>query len=151
MSSKFCLVNSILVRELVWFLTFCHHRNIFRAHNQYTRFMQGFPRDIRGSGRKKKKTIGVEGIWQASIDHDHSLPQTFCIILTNSYIIKNLKWILKKVAMGRCQSTPGLVESKDKTTIEEMWISPQPLPSAALSFVTQHTWALWIAFSWQNN
>lgn len=44
--------------------------------------------------------------------------------------------------MGRCQSTPGLVESKDRTTVEEMWISPQPLPSAAPSFATQHTWVL---------
>lgn len=42
--------------------------------------------------------------------------------------------------MGRCQSTPGLVESKDKKTIEEMWISPHPLPSATLSFATQQTW-----------
>lgn len=41
--------------------------------------------------------------------------------------------------MGRCQSTPGLVESKEKTTIEEMWISPQALPSATLSFGTQQT------------
>ncbi|CAO1421312.1 unnamed protein product [Diamesa serratosioi] len=46
---------------------------------------------------------------------------------------------LEKVAMGRCQSTPGLVETKERTTVEEMWISPLPLPSAAPSFVTQHT------------
>ncbi|KAG5670425.1 hypothetical protein PVAND_000691 [Polypedilum vanderplanki] len=46
---------------------------------------------------------------------------------------------LEKVAMGRCQSTPGLVESKDRTTVEEMWISPQPLPSVAPSYVTQQT------------
>ncbi|XP_050094635.1 cyclic nucleotide-gated channel rod photoreceptor subunit alpha isoform X3 [Anopheles aquasalis] len=31
---------------------------------------------------------------------------------------------LEKVAMGRCQSTPGLVETKGRTTIEDMWISP---------------------------
>ncbi|KAL7025136.1 hypothetical protein ACKWTF_013359 [Chironomus riparius] len=46
---------------------------------------------------------------------------------------------LEKVAMGRCSSTPGLVESKDRTTVEEMWISPQPLPSVAPSYVTQQT------------
>lgn len=44
--------------------------------------------------------------------------------------------------MGRCQSTPGLVESKDRTTVEEMWISPMPMPSAAPSFITQHTWVV---------
>jgi hypothetical protein len=44
--------------------------------------------------------------------------------------------------MGRCQSTPGLVESKDRTTVEEMWISPLPLPSAAPSFATQQTWVV---------
>lgn len=27
-------------------------------------------------------------------------------------------------AMGRCQSTPGLVESKGRIPLEEMWISP---------------------------
>lgn len=26
------------------------------------------------------------------------------------------------VAMGRCQSTPGLVETKGRTPIEEMWV-----------------------------
>lgn len=39
--------------------------------------------------------------------------------------------------MGRCQSTPGLVETKGRTTVEEMWISPLPLPSAAASSHTQ--------------
>ncbi|XP_037046789.1 cyclic nucleotide-gated cation channel alpha-3 isoform X5 [Bradysia coprophila] len=29
---------------------------------------------------------------------------------------------LEKVAMGRCQSTPGLVETKGRTPIEEMWL-----------------------------
>lgn len=42
--------------------------------------------------------------------------------------------------MGRCQSTPGLVESKDRTTVEEMWISPAPLPSTAPSCATQQRW-----------
>jgi hypothetical protein len=42
--------------------------------------------------------------------------------------------------MGRCQSTPGLVETKGKTTAEEMWISPLPLPSVAPSSHTQHTY-----------
>ncbi|CRL07220.1 CLUMA_CG020201, isoform A [Clunio marinus] len=46
---------------------------------------------------------------------------------------------LEKVAMGRCQSTPGLVESKDRTTVEEMWISPQPLSSIAPSYITHPT------------
>lgn len=44
--------------------------------------------------------------------------------------------------MGRCQSTPGLVESKERTTVEEMWISPAPLPSTAPSCVTQQRWIL---------
>lgn len=48
--------------------------------------------------------------------------------------------------MGRCQSTPGLVESKERTTVEEMWISPMPMPSAAPSFVTQHTWVVILFF-----
>jgi cyclic nucleotide gated channel alpha 3 len=26
--------------------------------------------------------------------------------------------------MGRCVSTPGLVERKGKTTLEDMWIAP---------------------------
>nr|XP_036226058.1 potassium/sodium hyperpolarization-activated cyclic nucleotide-gated channel 2 isoform X2 [Bactrocera oleae] len=40
---------------------------------------------------------------------------------------------LEKVAMGRCQSTPGLVESCGRTTLEDMWLPP---PSA-LSFAQQ--------------
>ncbi|XP_055379586.1 cyclic nucleotide-gated cation channel alpha-3 isoform X2 [Condylostylus longicornis] len=32
------------------------------------------------------------------------------------------------VAMGRCQSTPGLVESEGRTTLEDMWLPP---PSSA--------------------
>ncbi|XP_070140422.1 cyclic nucleotide-gated channel rod photoreceptor subunit alpha isoform X2 [Drosophila kikkawai] len=31
---------------------------------------------------------------------------------------------LEKVAMGRCQSTPGLVESCGRTSLEEMWLPP---------------------------
>ncbi|KAM8711234.1 hypothetical protein ACLKA7_000384 [Drosophila subpalustris] len=31
---------------------------------------------------------------------------------------------LEKVAMGRCQSTPGLVESCGRTTLEDMWLPP---------------------------
>uniref|UniRef100_W8AWU7 Cyclic nucleotide-gated cation channel alpha-3 n=1 Tax=Ceratitis capitata TaxID=7213 RepID=W8AWU7_CERCA len=40
---------------------------------------------------------------------------------------------LEKVAMGRCQSTPGLVESCGRTTLEDMWLPPP----AALSFAQQ--------------
>ncbi|XP_048269959.1 cyclic nucleotide-gated cation channel alpha-3 isoform X13 [Bombus terrestris] len=31
---------------------------------------------------------------------------------------------LEKAAMGRCQSTPGLVESQGRIPLEEMWVSP---------------------------
>ncbi|XP_012279037.1 cyclic nucleotide-gated cation channel alpha-3 [Orussus abietinus] len=31
---------------------------------------------------------------------------------------------LEKAAMGRCQSTPGLVESRGRIPLEEMWIAP---------------------------
>ncbi|XP_071876867.1 cyclic nucleotide-gated channel alpha-3 isoform X8 [Bombus fervidus] len=31
---------------------------------------------------------------------------------------------LEKAAMGRCQSTPGLVESRGRIPLEEMWVSP---------------------------
>ncbi|EDV37606.2 uncharacterized protein Dana_GF11328, isoform B [Drosophila ananassae] len=34
---------------------------------------------------------------------------------------------LEKVAMGRCQSTPGLVESCGRTSLEEMWLPPATL------------------------
>ncbi|XP_036331245.1 cyclic nucleotide-gated cation channel alpha-3 [Rhagoletis pomonella] len=40
---------------------------------------------------------------------------------------------LEKVAMGRCQSTPGLVESCGRTTLEDMWLPPP----TALSFALQ--------------
>ncbi|KYM99732.1 Cyclic nucleotide-gated cation channel alpha-3 [Cyphomyrmex costatus] len=33
------------------------------------------------------------------------------------------------VAMGRCQSTPGLVESRGRVSLEDMWISPVDLKS----------------------
>ncbi|KAL0123350.1 hypothetical protein PUN28_005706 [Cardiocondyla obscurior] len=36
---------------------------------------------------------------------------------------------LEKVAMGRCQSTPGLVESRGRVSLEDMWISPIDLKS----------------------
>lgn len=32
--------------------------------------------------------------------------------------------------MGRCQSTPALVETKGRTTLEEMWLAPCPVPPA---------------------
>ncbi|KAJ8982034.1 hypothetical protein NQ317_007744 [Molorchus minor] len=31
---------------------------------------------------------------------------------------------LEKAAMGRSQSTPGLVESRGKVTLEDMWVPP---------------------------
>ncbi|XP_066143480.1 cyclic nucleotide-gated channel rod photoreceptor subunit alpha isoform X2 [Euwallacea fornicatus] len=34
---------------------------------------------------------------------------------------------LEKAAMGRSQSTPGLVESRGKVALEDMWIPPVPL------------------------
>ncbi|XP_063702551.1 cyclic nucleotide-gated cation channel alpha-3 [Culicoides brevitarsis] len=37
---------------------------------------------------------------------------------------------LEKVAMGRCQSTPALVETKGRTTLEEMWLAPCPVTAA---------------------
>ncbi|XP_012533940.1 cyclic nucleotide-gated cation channel alpha-3 isoform X2 [Monomorium pharaonis] len=37
---------------------------------------------------------------------------------------------LEKVAMGRCQSTPGLVESRGRVSLEDMWISPIDLKSS---------------------
>ncbi|KYN36911.1 Cyclic nucleotide-gated cation channel alpha-3 [Trachymyrmex septentrionalis] len=40
---------------------------------------------------------------------------------------------LEKVAMGRCQSTPGLVESRGRVSLEDMWISPIDLKSHAYS------------------
>ncbi|XP_034654552.1 potassium/sodium hyperpolarization-activated cyclic nucleotide-gated channel 4 isoform X2 [Drosophila subobscura] len=39
------------------------------------------------------------------------------------------------VAMGRCQSTPGLVESCGRTSLEDMWLPPAPVP---LSSLLQH-------------
>ncbi|XP_058460626.1 cyclic nucleotide-gated cation channel alpha-3 isoform X1 [Malaya genurostris] len=42
---------------------------------------------------------------------------------------------LEKVAMGRCQSTPGLVETRGRTTIEDMWISPTTAVTSAGSMV----------------
>uniref|UniRef100_A0AAG5DDK6 Cyclic nucleotide-binding domain-containing protein n=1 Tax=Anopheles atroparvus TaxID=41427 RepID=A0AAG5DDK6_ANOAO len=42
---------------------------------------------------------------------------------------------LEKVAMGRCQSTPGLVETKGRTTIEDMWISPTTVVTSAGSMM----------------
>ncbi|XP_055606923.1 cyclic nucleotide-gated cation channel alpha-3 [Uranotaenia lowii] len=42
---------------------------------------------------------------------------------------------LEKVAMGRCQSTPGLVETRGRTTIEDMWISPTTAVTTASSMV----------------
>ncbi|KFB52920.1 AGAP007008-PA-like protein [Anopheles sinensis] len=42
---------------------------------------------------------------------------------------------LEKVAMGRCQSTPGLVETKGRTTIEDMWISPTTAVTSAGSMM----------------
>ncbi|XP_055537252.1 cyclic nucleotide-gated cation channel alpha-3 isoform X2 [Wyeomyia smithii] len=42
---------------------------------------------------------------------------------------------LEKVAMGRCQSTPGLVETRGRTTIEDMWISPITAVTSAGSMV----------------
>lgn len=38
---------------------------------------------------------------------------------------------LISAAMGRSQSTPGLVESKGRIALEEMWISPVALPGSA--------------------
>ncbi|XP_072935934.1 cyclic nucleotide-gated channel alpha-3 isoform X3 [Epargyreus clarus] len=35
---------------------------------------------------------------------------------------------LEKVAMGRCQSTPGLVETSGRVPIEEMQLPPAPMP-----------------------
>lgn len=37
--------------------------------------------------------------------------------------------------MGRCQSTPGLVESRGRVPLEEMWVSPIDLKSHAYSTV----------------
>ncbi|XP_015439283.1 PREDICTED: cyclic nucleotide-gated cation channel alpha-3-like [Dufourea novaeangliae] len=36
---------------------------------------------------------------------------------------------LEKAAMGRCQSTPGLVESRGRIPLEEMWVSPVDMKS----------------------
>jgi len=38
---------------------------------------------------------------------------------------------LEKVALPRSESTPGLVESRGKVSLEEMWVSPLPLNSAS--------------------
>jgi len=35
---------------------------------------------------------------------------------------------LEKAALPRSQSTPGLLESQGRVTLEEMWVSPLPLP-----------------------
>ncbi|KMY95863.1 cyclic nucleotide-gated cation channel beta-3 isoform X5 [Drosophila simulans] len=43
------------------------------------------------------------------------------------------------VAMGRCQSTPGLVESCGRTSLEEMWLPPA---TAAASSLMHHHQAL---------
>ncbi|XP_041447989.1 potassium/sodium hyperpolarization-activated cyclic nucleotide-gated channel 2 isoform X2 [Drosophila obscura] len=42
------------------------------------------------------------------------------------------------VAMGRCQSTPGLVESCGRTSLEEMWLPPAPTPPAPLAPLMHH-------------
>ncbi|XP_058830938.1 potassium/sodium hyperpolarization-activated cyclic nucleotide-gated channel 1 isoform X2 [Topomyia yanbarensis] len=42
---------------------------------------------------------------------------------------------LEKVAMGRCQSTPGLVETRGRTTFEDMWISPTTAITSGSSMV----------------
>ncbi|XP_016953080.1 uncharacterized protein LOC108026609 isoform X3 [Drosophila biarmipes] len=39
---------------------------------------------------------------------------------------------LEKVAMGRCQSTPGLVESCGRTSLEEMWLPPATANASSL-------------------
>ncbi|XP_044313388.1 uncharacterized protein LOC108044467 isoform X2 [Drosophila rhopaloa] len=39
---------------------------------------------------------------------------------------------LEKVAMGRCQSTPGLVESCGRTSLEEMWLPPATATASSL-------------------
>ena len=35
---------------------------------------------------------------------------------------------LSLAALPRSQSTPGLLESQGRVTLEEMWVSPLPLP-----------------------
>lgn len=56
--------------------------------------------------------------------------------------ISKTKLINCKVAMGRCQSTPALVETKGRTTLEEMWLAPvpaaiTPAPTTATSYSQQ--------------
>lgn len=36
--------------------------------------------------------------------------------------------VMGSVAMGRCQSTPGLVETKGRVSIEDMWLCHSSAP-----------------------
>jgi len=57
------------------------------------------------------------------------------MIVIESYVPRNGIVAVTKavrefpVAMGRCQSTPGLVESRGRVSLEDMWISPVDLKS----------------------
>lgn len=42
-------------------------------------------------------------------------------------------------AMGRCQSTPGLVESRGRIPLEDMWISPIDLRGGGHPYATGHS------------
>ncbi|XP_043275927.1 cyclic nucleotide-gated cation channel alpha-3 isoform X2 [Venturia canescens] len=46
---------------------------------------------------------------------------------------------LEKAAMGRCQSTPGLVESRGRVPLEDMWISPIDLRAGGHAYSTGHS------------
>jgi hypothetical protein len=84
------------------------------------------------------------------INHHHFFHRYFCVppwvnpnpkipltLNPNSSIrarldMNEVRTCCPTAAMGRCQSTPGLVESRGRIPLEEMWISPLD-PSGASS------------------
>jgi len=82
---------------------------------------------VRSVGYSDLFVLSKKDMWDVLKDYPAARVRLEAIAVKR--LEKYKKAPLEKAALPRSESTPGLVESRGKVSLEEMWVSPMPLPS----------------------
>ncbi|ETN66879.1 cyclic-nucleotide-gated cation channel [Anopheles darlingi] len=107
--------------------------NYFKPNNPFPFYGNRRTASVRSVGYSDLFVLSKKDMWDVLKEYPAARVRLEAIAVKR--LEKYKKAPLEKVAMGRCQSTPGLVETKGRTTIEDMWISPTTAITSAGSMM----------------
>ncbi|KAG8264846.1 hypothetical protein J6590_004878 [Homalodisca vitripennis] len=132
-TAKYKIIESYKVRALM-----CNGKHIHPARER-SGFKFGGARNrrtasVRSVGYSDLFVLSKKDMWDVLKEYPAARVRLEAIAVKR--LEKYKRAPLEKAAMGRSQSTPGLVETKGRVPLEEMWVSPlEPVPVGVSSTI----------------